>query len=176
MSLFLPTAAVDRVTDITPEMIREMGASAIILDVDNTLATHGSPVPLVGTVEWAHAMRQAGLAVVIVSNNFKDRVAPFAEKYDLPFLCVAMKPLPFAYWRAARFLGVLRSQAVAVGDQVFTDVMGANVAGVKSILLRPSDPETSVSFRVRRRLEEPIRRKIERRQVEREKTDRSGKA
>ena len=135
-----------------------------------------SPVPLVGTVEWAHAMRQAGLAVVIVSNNFKDRVAPFAEKYDLPFLCVAMKPLPFAYWRAARFLGVSRSQAVAVGDQVFTDVMGANVAGVKSILLRPSDPETSVSFRVRRRLEEPIRRKMERRQAEREKTDRSGKA
>jgi predicted HAD superfamily phosphohydrolase YqeG len=54
--------------------------------------------------------------------------------------------------------------------------MGANVAGVKSILLRPSDPETSVSFRVRRRLEEPIRRKMERRQAEREKTDRSGKA
>lgn len=165
MSLFLPTAAVDRVTDITPQMIREMGASAIILDVDNTLATHGSPVPLKGTVEWARAMQEAGLLVVIVSNNFKERVAPFADKYGLPFLCVALKPLPFAYWRAARFLGVPRSQAVAVGDQVFTDVMGANLAGVKSILLRPSDPETSMSFRVRRRLEEPIRRKMEQRQA-----------
>lgn len=175
MSLFLPTAAVDRVTDITPQMIRAMNAEAIILDVDNTLATHGSPVPLAGTVEWAHAMRQAGLAVVIVSNNFQKRVAPFAEKYDLPFLCVAMKPLPFAYWRAARFLGVPRDRAVAVGDQIFTDVMGANAAGVKSILLRPSDPETSLTFRLRRKLEEPLRRKIEQRRSQDEKADRSEK-
>ncbi|WP_101697093.1 YqeG family HAD IIIA-type phosphatase [Clostridium minihomine] len=175
MPLFLPTAAVEKVTDITPELLKTIGARAIILDVDNTLATHGSPVPLEGTVEWVHAMRKAGIEVVIMSNNFENRVAPFAEKYDLPFLCVALKPLPFAYWKAAHFLKVPRREAVAVGDQIFTDVMGANLAFMKSILLEPSDPETSLSFRVRRKLEVPLRQKIARRQEKkRKKTDRSG--
>ena len=45
MALFLPTVAVDKVTDITPELIRAMHARALILDVDNTLAIHGSPTP-----------------------------------------------------------------------------------------------------------------------------------
>lgn len=169
MSLLLPTAAVEKVTDITPEMITRLGAKAIILDVDNTLATHGSPIPLEGTIEWAHAMRRAGVPIVIMSNNFKDRVAPFAAKYDLPFLCVALKPLPFAYWRAARFLKVSLKDAVAVGDQIFTDVIGANLAFMKSILLMPSHLETSLSFRVRRRLEQPLRKKMEKRQGQQNK-------
>ena len=164
MALFLPTVAVENVTDITPELIVSMGARAIILDVDNTLATHGSPVPFAGSVEWAHAMRKAGIKVVIMSNNVKERVAPFAEKYELPFLCMALKPLPFAYWRAARFLGVPLREAVAVGDQVFTDILGANLAFMKSILLVPPDPESSLSFRVRRRLEVPIRHRAAQRQ------------
>lgn len=173
MALFLPTVAVNSVTDITPELIFGMGACAIVLDVDNTLATHGSPDPFEGSIEWAHAMRKAGIKVVIMSNNVKERVAPFADKYELPFLCMALKPLPFMYWRAARFLGVRLQQTVAVGDQVFTDILGANLAFMKSILLVPPDPESSLSFRVRRRLEIPIRQRASRRQQKRE--DRRGK-
>ena len=138
-----------------------MDANSVLLDVDNTLALHGSQVPFPGTVEWARRLRGAGIRIVILSNNFRERVGPFAAQYGLPFLSLSLKPLPAAYRRAVRALGAARREAVVVGDQIFTDVVGANLAGIKSILLVPAGRETSWSFRVRRALEEPIRRKIE---------------
>lgn len=160
MALFLPTAAVERVTDITPELVRSMRANALLLDVDNTLAMHGSQTPFPETVEWAGRMRASGISIMLMSNNFKERVAPFAALYGLPFISMAMKPLPAAYRRAVRKLGAKRKEAVAVGDQIFTDIVGANLARVKSILLVPSQEERSFSFRIRRFLERPIRRRI----------------
>lgn len=160
MSLLLPTASVPKVTDITPELIRAMDADSILLDVDNTLALHGSQLPFPGTVEWAHRMRGAGIRIILISNNFRRRVEPFAKKYGLPFLSLSLKPFPAAYRRAVRTLGIRREDAVAVGDQIFTDVIGANLAGVKSLLLVPEEEEETLSFRIRRALEKPIRRKL----------------
>ncbi|HEX2986485.1 MAG TPA: YqeG family HAD IIIA-type phosphatase [Caproiciproducens sp.] len=160
MALFLPTVAVDKVTDITPRLLGAMNVSAIILDVDNTLAVHGSQVPLKGTIAWAGYMRRQNFKIIIMSNNFKKRVAPFAAKYDLPFMYLSLKPIPMAYHRAAHRLGVGHKEVVVVGDQIFTDVIGANLAFMKSILLVPVHEEHSMSFTVRRRLEKPIRRYI----------------
>ncbi|NLG93408.1 MAG: YqeG family HAD IIIA-type phosphatase [Clostridiales bacterium] len=157
MALFLPTAAVDKVLDITPELIRAMKARAIILDVDNTLAVHGSQEPFEGTIEWTRTMRENGIDIIIMSNNFKRRVAPFAAKYGLPFMYLSLKPLPLAYHRAIRRMGVKHSEVVVVGDQVFTDVIGANLSFMKSILLVPTGKEQSISFAIRRFLETPIR-------------------
>jgi HAD superfamily phosphatase (TIGR01668 family) len=151
---------VQKATDITPELIHAMHATAILLDVDNTLALHGSQTPFPGTVEWAKRMRKAGIRLVLVSNNFKKRVKPFAAKYGLPFLSLSLKPFPAAYHRAVRRLAVKPEEAVVVGDQIFTDVFGANWAGMKSILLVPIGVEQTFSFRVRRALEKPIRKKI----------------
>lgn len=160
MGFLRPTVSVERVTDITPQLVRAMGADTLLLDVDNTLAAHGSPEPFPGSVAWTRRMRDAGVKIIIVSNNYAHRVAPFAKQYGLPFLCRAFKPLPPGYHRAARILHAKRRETVVVGDQVFTDVLGANLSGMKSILLMPVTPEASLSFRLRRRLEGPIRRSL----------------
>lgn len=160
MALLQPTVSVERVTDITPELIRAMGVDAVLLDVDNTLARHGSQEPFAGSIAWTHQLRQAGFKVIIVSNNSRRRVAPFAKKYGLPFLCRAYKPLPRGYRRAAELLGAQHGRSVVIGDQVFTDIVGANLSGMKSILLVPEQEEHSLSFRLRRRLERPVRRRL----------------
>lgn len=157
LALFLPTVVVNRVTDITPKLIRAMKASAIILDVDNTLALDGDPEPLKGTLEWAQHMSSNNIKLIIMSNNIKERVEPFAAQYDLPFITLAFKPLPIAYYRAIRSLGVKRRDTVVVGDQIFTDVFGSNLSFMKSILLMPIRTENSLSFKIRRYLERPIR-------------------
>lgn len=157
MALFLPTAVVDKVTDITPDLIRAMKASSVILDVDNTLALDGDPEPLKGTLEWAQYMISNNIKLIIMSNNIKERVEPFAAQYDLPFITLAFKPLPVAYFRAIRRLGVKRRDTVVVGDQIFTDVFGSNLSFMKSILLVPIRTENSLSFKIRRYLERPIR-------------------
>ncbi len=160
MALFLPTLAVARVIDITPDLLRAVGVHGLILDVDNTLAEHGSPQPYHGTMEWLHRMSEAGIALVILSNNTQERVAPLARQYGIPFLSMCMKPLPFAYWRGAQLLGLSRKNMAVVGDQVFTDVLGANLSGMRSVLLEPIREEKSLSFRIRRRMEKRIRKRI----------------
>lgn len=160
MALFLPTIAVERVTDITPALMNAMGANTILLDVDNTLALYGSQEPLKGSIEWAQFMEQAGFKLIILSNNYKKRVEPFAAKYRLPFLFLSCKPLPFAYYRAMHKMKAKRKETVVVGDQVFTDVIGSNLSFIKSILLTPVKTEETFTFHIKRRWEKPIRRKI----------------
>lgn len=160
MALFLPTAAVDKVTDITPELLHAMKVNSVILDVDNTLAVHGSQNPFEGTIEWTKYMRSHNINIIIMSNNSKKRVAPFAARYGLPFMYLSLKPIPVAYHFAMRKMGVRRRDVVVVGDQIFTDVIGANLAFMKSILLVPISMEKTLSFAIRRGLEKPLRRLI----------------
>jgi HAD superfamily phosphatase (TIGR01668 family) len=158
MPLMMPTYVIDKVTYIKAELLHRMGVRAILLDVDNTLSKPGSQVPYPGTVEWVREVRHQGFRLMIISNNFRARVAPFAAQYGLPFVSFAMKPLPLAYWRALHQLCVSRREAVVVGDQVFTDVLGANLVGIQSILLTPVAREGGASFRWRRSMEEKVRR------------------
>ncbi len=162
--LLLPTVSRNRVTDITPGLLMRMRVRGLLLDVDNTLALHGSQTPFAGTVEWSRRLRRRGVRMMIISNNFQNRVLPFAAKYGLPFLSMAMKPFPVGYRKAAERLGIPPEETAAVGDQVFTDILGANLAGMKSILLVPAEKEKSVSFRLRRLLERPVRSRAKRRE------------
>lgn len=160
MALRYPTRMLHRITDISPELLKKMKVRAVLLDVDDTLSAHGSQMPYPGSVEWAAELVRQGFRLIILSNNTKDRVAPFAGKYGLPFLTFAAKPLPIGYLRAARRLGVKPRECVIVGDQVFTDVLGANLCGMQSILLDPITRQEAFSFRVRRKWEVPVRRKM----------------
>jgi hypothetical protein len=159
MALRLPTVSAKGLLDVTPELLHKLKVKAILLDVDNTLSHHDSQVPFDGAVAWAAQMEQAGFRLIIVSNNSQERVAPFAAQFHLPFIWKAHKPLPVGYKKAAQQLGVKFRESVIVGDQVYTDVIGANVLGMKSILLEPAEPEDGFSFRVRRHFEVSVRKK-----------------
>ena len=160
MPFFMPTAGINHVVEISPAFLKQWGIQGVLLDVDNTLTRHGDPTPYPGTQAWVSSLQEAGLRVMIDANNTHERVAPFAEKYGLPFCSMALKPLPWGYRRAAKQLGVSPKKCVVIGDQIFTDIIGANLLGMKSILLSPIEEEKSFSFRVRRRLERPFRKKL----------------
>ncbi len=155
MSLFYPTLYRRRITDVTAEDLRRMGVRGILLDVDNTLTTHDAPDLTAEVKAWLDTMQQEGFSLIIVSNNKPERVAPFAEKIGLPFVALAHKPMPSGYKTAARAMGLPRKECVAIGDQIFTDIMGANLTGIPSILLEPIQPEVEQKFIV-------FKRKIER--------------
>jgi HAD superfamily phosphatase (TIGR01668 family) len=160
MGIFQPTAMRERVTEITPEFLRSLGAKALLLDVDNTLATYTSHTPSPGSLEWVHAMGDAGFRMIIISNNYKKRVKSFGVKFGLDTLCFAIKPLPVGYLRAARRLKVKPQECVIIGDQIFTDIVGANLCGMKSVLLTPMEEEEGFTFKARRALEKGLREKF----------------
>ena len=161
MGVFRPTALKNRVTEITPEFLRGLGVRALLLDVDNTLSTYTSHTPMPGAVEWVQAMEAAGFQMIIISNNYKKRVKPFGLQFGLDTLCFAVKPLPIGYLRAAKRLKVKCRECVIVGDQIFTDVVGANLCGMKSVLLSPIEPEDGFTFKARRFFERGLRKKFQ---------------
>lgn len=155
MALFYPTVYRRRITDVTAEDLRRRGARAVLLDVDNTLTTHDAPDLDPAVRDWLARMHGEGFKLVIVSNNSPARVEPFARSVDLPFVAHGRKPLPVGYRAAAAALEVPLRECIAIGDQIFTDVLGANLANIPSILLEPIQPEVEQKFIV-------FKRKIER--------------
>lgn len=154
MALFYPTMYRRRITDITAEDLHTLGVCGILLDIDNTLTMHDNPVLDESVSAWLSQMREAGFALTVVSNNSEQRVSPFAEAIGLHYQARAAKPLPRGYRAAAVSMGLAVDQCVAVGDQIFTDILGANLAGMKSVLLEPIAMEVEQKFIVfKRRLE-----------------------
>ncbi|WP_099205348.1 YqeG family HAD IIIA-type phosphatase [Scatolibacter rhodanostii] len=157
MSFFKPSFMMREITQITPAMLKGMGVEALLLDVDNTLVSYVEHEPVKGAIAWVKQMEEAGLKLIIVSNNYASRVGPFADKFGLPYITFSMKPLPFGYIKASKFLKVPHNKCAIIGDQIFTDVIGANLCGMKSILLEPVEMEKGTLIEWRRAVEKKFR-------------------
>lgn len=155
-----PTVALVSFKDVTIEFLKENNIDAILLDVDNTVSPPSSKVIYEGVQDWLSEIKKSGIDVVICSNNFKKRVYPFAKSIELDCVAMSFKPLPFGFIRAKRKLSVAPKNALVVGDQIFTDILGANLAGMKSVLLVPQSPDKGKSIKIRRKMELPIRKKL----------------
>jgi len=154
--LLFPTLYRRRITDVTVEDLHRLGARCLLLDVDNTLTTHDAPELDPAVMAWLDGMR-GRFVMVVVSNNNADRVAPFAEKIRLPFHALARKPLPGGFWEAGAEHQMSKEECVVIGDQIFTDILGANLAGMHSILLEPIQMEVEQKFiAFKRKVERPL--------------------
>lgn len=158
--LFKPTKAYKSILDIKPQDLVEMGIKAVILDVDNTLTTHNNPEPIEGIDDWLKGVKNIGIELIIVSNNHPPRIEPFAKRLGLDYVADGKKPLPKGMREAIKRLGVSRKEVCAIGDQIFTDILGAKLSGIRSIFVQPIEFETSFWFRVKRTIEKPLRPKI----------------
>ncbi|WP_366771910.1 YqeG family HAD IIIA-type phosphatase [uncultured Ruminococcus sp.] len=158
--MFHATVALRSVLQIQPGLLRQYGIRGLMLDLDNTLTTHDNPVPAEGVLSWIDVMRQAGIALMIVSNNKPHRVQPFAAALGLPFVAEGAKPLPKGFRQAQKRMQLPFSQLAVVGDQIFTDILGANLCGVKSIYVRPIQYEKKGFLKVKRWLERPFLPKV----------------
>jgi len=125
------------VPDIDLETIRAAGIDTLLVDLDNTLLPRDTPVIPESSKEWAKQVREAGFKVCLVSNNWHERVMLVAEELGFELVAKAVKPLPFAFLRALSKTGSKRSSAATIGDQIFTDVMGGKLLGMRTILVTP---------------------------------------
>jgi hypothetical protein len=154
--LFKPTIALQTVCDISMDILNEFNVKALILDIDNTLTTHDNPNVKPEVLQWLDTMKNHGIKLLIVSNNYPERVEPFANKLGIGFVARGQKPLPKGFSEACKRLNVPKENICAVGDQIFTDILGANLKGIKSIFVFPIEYETTTFFKVKRTLEKPL--------------------
>ena len=156
MAFFQPDRHFDRITsiDVTCDLVA-LGFTHVLLDVDNTIKSRETHQVPEDVASWLARARDAGLTLFLFSNNWHQSVYDLAKELGLPIIAQAMKPLPHAYFLARSRMGCPLGKAVAIGDQLLTDVCGAHVVGVTAYLVDPL-AETDLRHTV-------VLRKLERR-------------
>ena len=149
---FAPTRKYNSLIDITAQDLRDMGVKAIALDADNTSSYDRTRTPIPGAVEWIDGMKKAGFKMVLLSNGKGERTHFLAGLYGIPVICLSFKPLPIGYIRAVLKFRTRPEKFVMIGDQIFTDIWGANLTGFRSIYCKPAGPdnEQKIGFAIKR--------------------------
>ncbi|WP_290033771.1 YqeG family HAD IIIA-type phosphatase [Ligilactobacillus cholophilus] len=157
---FKPTWMLKSIYNLTPDQIRNNNIKLILTDLDNTLIAWNNPDGTPELKAWLKEMKDAGIPVVVVSNNNEERVKKAVEKFDLPYISRAMKPLKRGINIARKQYDIEPQNIVLVGDQLMTDVLAANRSGIKSILVKPIVESDAWNTKFNRFLENIIKNKM----------------
>ena len=136
---FLPTVITDELTDLSPEFLGQRGIRLLMMDFDNTIVPYTTNIPTEKMERWLRMMVQSPIQLGVVSNSKRDRVRVFCGKYGIPVITHAKKPGTRGIKECLAKFGIDPKEAAIVGDQIFTDTLGGNRAGVATILVRAID-------------------------------------
>ena len=134
---YMPDFAVEAVYDLTVPSLQAHGIKAVLVDLDNTLIAWNNPDGTPEMKQWLHDLRDAGIRIIVVSNNTKKRVQRAVEKFGIDYVYWALKPFTFGIDRAMKEFHYEKNEVVMVGDQLMTDIRAAHRAGIRSILVKP---------------------------------------
>jgi HAD superfamily phosphatase (TIGR01668 family) len=154
--VFRPDAFADRLSLVSLDDLASKGMKGIIVDLDNTLVGYGQERLADEDAAWIAAAKARGFKIALVSNNFTGRVQRIGAELDVPAVPSALKPLPRAFSRALRLHATPKSETVVVGDQLFTDVLGAKLLGLHAILTHPLVAHDWYGTRILRFLERVV--------------------
>lgn len=157
---FKPTWMIPAIYNVTPRQLKAAGIKAVFADLDNTLIAWDNPDGTPELKKWLHALQDAGIPLIVVSNNSEPRIAKALANLELPFVSRALKPLPFGIQKARHNLGLKRNEVVMVGDQYITDMWAAHTAGVASILVKPLVQTDAWNTRINRFFERFIKMRL----------------
>ena len=134
---FLPKHIFRKLTDVSPEFLREKGVELLMLDFDNTMLPYTSRIPTAELLAWIDRMKRGGIRLCVVSNSKKQKAREFCRAHNLACVTHSKKPMGRGIRRSLEMHDLSAKQAALAGDQIFTDVLGANCAGAVSILVKP---------------------------------------
>ena len=133
---FLPNVIADKITDLTVEHLHQWGVRLLMMDFDNTIVPYTTNEPTEEVRLWLQMMKQSDIKLCVVSNSKKERVLVFCRKYGIDCITHAKKPFPKGIRACLERYQLPASACALVGDQIYTDTLGANGCGVRSILVK----------------------------------------
>lgn len=134
---YMPDFAVERAYEVSIDTLKKEGIKAVFVDLDNTLIAWNNPDGTPEMRAWLQGLQEAGIRVVVVSNNKYERVERAVSRFGIDFEARAMKPYTRGIDRAMQRFGVQKEEVVMIGDQLMTDIRAAKRAGIRSILVKP---------------------------------------
>lgn len=155
-----PNAQFDKVTDVIADFLKKNNITAVILDVDNTLIDLDRK-PLENIEKWIETLKKENIKICIASNSIKKaKIEKVAKKMDIPFIYFSTKPLKRGLKKAVKILQEKNENIAEIGDQLFTDVLGANRMKMFSILTKPISGEKTKLGELKRKIEKVCLRKL----------------
>ncbi len=137
MKILTPTFYEDNIFNINLKKLKNMGIKLILTDIDNTIVQYGTEVPTKKVSNWFLKAKELGFTVCFLSNNNFERIDKFNKELGYYAIHKANKPLPFSYLKCIKHYGVKKEETIFFGDQLFTDILGANLSRIKSVLVKP---------------------------------------
>lgn len=159
MDIFVPDMYVSSIYKINYKKLKKNGIKCLIFDLDNTLASYDTLEPSKNLKELIHELEE-DFKVIIISNNTKNRVRPFKEKLNVDSAYNAHKPFKKKYLKIMDLYNYKVNEVVCIGDQLVTDIYGANKMGLMSILVNPISPNEPLHTRFNRLFEKRIIKKL----------------
>ena len=151
--MLYPNEYLESVKEITIELLQKNQIKGLVLDVDNTLIDFNKHMPD-GIKEWVQNLKGQGIKFCILSNsNHVEKIKTVAGKIEVPYLYFAKKPTKRGFIKACQLLNLKNENVASVGDQIFTDVIGANRCHMFSILVKPIDKKDYLVTKVKRPFE-----------------------
>ena len=135
----LPKIILNETTDITPELLQGRHIRLLMLDFDNTIVPYTTSVPTERMSAWLETMKASDVQLCVVSNSKRQRVKIFCDKHGIPCITHAKKPFSKGIRECMKSFSMQPEHCALVGDQIFTDTLGANGCGVTSILVKAID-------------------------------------
>lgn len=157
--IFYPKGYFKKISEISIDYLKENKIKGLILDVDNTLIDYYKKISE-DTIRWANKLKKNEIKMYILSNsNKKEKVKEVAQKLELEYSYFGMKPLKRGFKKAKQILGLENSEIAVIGDQLFTDVIGANRMKMFSILVEPIEEKDILITLIKRPIENYIKKK-----------------
>ena len=136
---FLPKVIADSITDLTEERLEHWGVRLLMMDFDNTIVPYTTNIPTQAVDAWLKMMASSDIQLCVVSNSKRDRVKKFCADYGIDCITHAKKPFPKGIRQCLAKYGIPAENCALVGDQIYTDTLGANGCNVQSILVTAID-------------------------------------
>lgn len=159
---FIPFARATSLYEVDMAFYRKLGIKYLLSDLDNTLVPYHESLPSEECLAWKKALDEEGIALIILSNNTGKRVSKFASALGCEAAYLMRKPFSGPLKRYLKARGIAPEEALLVGDQITTDVIAANGAGVRCLLLDPIHPREPIWTKCNRLFDRPRRKKIDR--------------
>ncbi|MDD4178884.1 MAG: YqeG family HAD IIIA-type phosphatase [Candidatus Margulisbacteria bacterium] len=135
-SLFRPNEIVTDIKEIDFAALKAKGIKALILDIDDTLLPREVNDIYPAVFEWVVSRKEEGFRLCLTSNSRHPlRVKYIGDTLGIPAISFGFKPLPFAFWKSLEILGTKPEETAMVGDQLFMDILGANILKIYSIFI-----------------------------------------
>jgi len=152
LKMFYPNRTADSAYDIDYEGLYKAGYRGILFDIDNTLVEHGADANQ-KAIDLFERLKKIGFKTCLISNNSNERVSRFNNRINTNYIYKAKKPSSKSYYEATKLMGTRVDNTVFVGDQIFTDVYGANKIGMLTYLVKPIGPKEEIQIVLKRKLE-----------------------